>query len=118
MHHVRYKVIHHVQTGLESCTHVQTGRYTAHAEICCCDLSTSCCAVLWHACIPLVACFVPTGGLLFLCPLISLLCMAGLLSKEEQKLSDLLMADWVGMHAQQPWLHPSLLQQAKQVSFM
>lgn len=34
---------------------------------------------------------------------------------EQTKLSEVLMADWVAMHCQHPWLHPALLEQSQQV---
>ena len=40
------------------------------------------------------------------------------LEEEEGRVSAVVMADWVTMHAGHTWLHPALLQLAQQVSFL
>ncbi|DBA85227.1 TPA: hypothetical protein ACH3X2_005930 [Trebouxia sp. C0005] len=40
------------------------------------------------------------------------------LEEEEGRVTEVVMADWVTMHAGHTWLHPALLQLAQQVSFM
>ncbi len=47
-------------------------------------------------------------------------CTDGDLEEEEQegRMSAVVMADWVTMHAGHTWLHPALLQLAQQVCFM
>lgn len=47
--------------------------------------------------------------------LMSHMCPGGMLSEEQQHLSSLLMADWISMHSQEPWVHAGLLPLAHQV---
>ena len=42
----------------------------------------------------------------------------GDLEEEKGRVSAVVMADWVTMHAGHTWLHPALLQLAHQVSFL